>query len=103
MYSQESRAILFKLSLRKMDPTQNHPLLRIVIRFEHQPGCLISMLFVMLFSYTNTLTGVDHKMETVCSIRRPQNASIQAMPAELDKHINRFTAAGLIASGCVRA
>jgi len=87
MYSQESRAILFKLSLKKMDsPVELQHLVQVVV------------------SYTNTLTGLDNKTVLVSSAARPASSTVSIpMPAELDKHITRYTAASNIEAAVLKA
>lgn len=76
LFSQEERSILFKVSLRKFNQAAaSCPLLKIKL------------------SYTNLQNGKEEEMEIPCSISRPARSSTGPMPLELDKNINRFTAA----------
>lgn len=77
--SQESRSILFKLSLRKLtEPVDSHDLVDVVV------------------SYTNTLTGHDVQLTTSLSLARPVTAEPRPMPVALDVQINRYSAATVI-------
>eukprot|EP01114_Cavostelium_apophysatum_P017474 TRINITY_DN5198_c0_g1_i5.p1 TRINITY_DN5198_c0_g1~~TRINITY_DN5198_c0_g1_i5.p1 ORF type:complete len:573 (+),score=118.31 TRINITY_DN5198_c0_g1_i5:213-1931(+) len=79
MYKQESRCVLFKLSLRKMEKEiSQQSLVKITVRF------------------TNSATGKEHCLTTTCSISRPASAPFSPIPASLDRHINRWNAASAI-------
>jgi len=78
MFSMESKSILCKLSLRQMPPTEQQSLVQVIV------------------SYTNSLTGVDQKCETWMNIGRPTTTPLTSMPVQMDKHINRYTAAAAI-------
>lgn len=86
MYAGESKSILFKLSVRKMDrELAKHPLVQIFL------------------TYTNTLTGLDQKQQLLISAPRPFNPVVRPMPLELDRHINRYTAAAAIEGAILKA
>lgn len=86
MYAGESKAILFKLSVRKMDrELAKHPLIQIFL------------------TYTNTLTGLDQKQQLLISVPRSNCPLIRPMPLELDRHINRYTAAAAIEGAILKA
>lgn len=88
LFSEESRTILFKLSLRKLTESVNS----------------IELLTAKL-TYTNTLTNEDIETPTVVAVGRPEIPSPEAsaMPPELDKHINRYTAAVAMETAATRA
>jgi len=80
MYQQESKTILFRLSLRKFDkPALQHQLLSIEV------------------DYINALSG---KRERICSapliVARPDLPLITPFPPSLDEHLNRYQAATAI-------
>lgn len=80
MYKQETRSVLFRLSLRKMDEE-----------------LLEQNLLKVEVSYTDTLNGKPITCETMCRVSRSKHQSpSDTMPIELDKYINRFTAASAI-------
>jgi len=86
MYSTESRSILFKLSLRKLNaPAESHELIKIIL------------------SYTNTISGAEEKSVLDLSVKRPVKAPVVPRPVELDKHINRYTAAAAIEEAVAQA
>jgi len=77
MYSQESKTILFRLSLRKFDkPAVSHQLLTIEV------------------DYINATSG---KRERIVSaplcVSRPDLPLLSPIPHNLDKHLNRYAAA----------
>lgn len=86
MYSQESRSILFKLSMRKME--KEIPL---------------HVLAKVIISYTNTLDGSIREDQTLIVVGRPKVAPEFKIPIELDKQINRYTAAVAIEEAVKKA
>jgi len=68
--------LLFKLSIRKL--TEETP---------------VHSLLTAKLSYTNTLTGQEMEITNSITVVRPKTQTNEPMPAELDKHINRYTAA----------
>lgn len=79
MYSEESKSVLFKLSLRKLS----------------QPS--IQNLIKVIITYTNSLTGDTEHFEDMIKLKRSEEPiKGQKIPSLLDKHINRFTAAAAI-------
>ena len=86
MYSQESRSILFKLSLRKMEAAlKSHSLITVVVK------------------YVNTLNGLEQKISLPIVIGRPTLCKEESIPVELDKQINRYTAAAAIEEAVKKA
>lgn len=78
MYYQETKSLLFRLSLRKFDvPMERHNLVAISVE------------------YTNSWNGVPECHTAVLGVARPPGNTIypQPMPLVLDEHINRYTAA----------
>jgi len=80
MYQQESKTILFRLSLRKFDKAA----------LQHQ-------LLTIEVDYINALSG---KRERICSaplvVSRPDLPLIASCPCALDEHLNRYNAATAI-------
>jgi len=86
MYSQESRTVLYKLSLRKMEKELSK-----------------QSLIQVILSYTNTLTGTEERSESWIQVGRPTFAPEPKIPIELDKQINRYTAAAAIEEAIKKA
>jgi Mg-chelatase subunit ChlD len=83
---EETRGLLFKLSLRKLDqPAKDHSLVKIIV------------------SYTDAFTGLDCKQEKVISVKRTPTEILRPIPIALDLHINRFTAAAAIETAIEKA
>eukprot|EP01117_Protostelium_nocturnum_P016062 TRINITY_DN628_c0_g1_i1.p1 TRINITY_DN628_c0_g1~~TRINITY_DN628_c0_g1_i1.p1 ORF type:complete len:633 (+),score=138.85 TRINITY_DN628_c0_g1_i1:536-2434(+) len=78
LYKQESKTILFKLSIRKSEEVSKQKLLRVII------------------GYTDTITGLEHQTEKTICVNRPSRPNLYPIPTELDKHINRYAAAAAI-------
>ena len=55
------------------------------------------------YSYTNTLTGTVKQEQVMMSIGRPELAREEPIPIELDKQINRYTAAAAIEEAIKKA
>jgi len=82
LFAQESKSIMMRLSLRKFD----------------QP--LIQNLLEISMSYVNAVTGETTQLITMVTLNRPSTvSSSRGVPMELDKHLNRFTAATAIEEG----
>jgi len=86
MYSQESRTLLFKLSLRKMEQEID-----------------VQQLLKVILTYTNTLTREEQRIEVPVQVARPAVAPPLQIPVELDKQINRYTAAAAIEEAIKKA
>ena len=83
---EETRGLLFKLSLRKMDDyVKQHNLVKVIV------------------TYTDAFTGLDCKAESFLSAERTKTEILKPIPVQLDLHINRFTAASAIETAIEKA
>lgn len=83
---EETRGLLFKLSLRKLDQiAKEHNLVKVVV------------------TYTDAFTGLDCKLEKTISVHRTATEILRPIPVALDLHINRFTAAAAIETAIEKA
>jgi len=79
LFAQESKSILMRLSLRKFDQA------------------LVQDLLEISMSHVNAVTGETRTLTRMLSVERPVVVtSLKPVPCELDKHLNRFTAATAI-------
>jgi len=85
LYEHESKSILFKLSLRKVEPLMNHLLMHVIV------------------SYFDMWSSVKHRIERTISIHRPSHSSIQSIPIELDKQMLRYMSAVAIEDAISKA
>jgi hypothetical protein len=87
LYSEESRSVLFKLSIKKLAETMD-----------------IHELLTVKLTYTNTLTGQDVSLMAPVQVARPKKVDLyQQLPIDLDKHINRYTAAVAMEEAAAKA
>jgi len=87
LFYQEVKSLLFRLSLRKVEPTQRHNLLSVTVE------------------YYDTWVGRPEQHTAMIGVTRPPESQVypQPIPIALDEHINRYTAAKALSDAIILA